>query len=226
MRIAVVIPAFNEGANLGGVLDALPRERVSQILVGDNRSTDATAEVARAHGATVIPAPAPGYGFACLCALTAVEPEVDTIVFLDADGSDCPEQMPALLRPIEEGRADLVIGSRLRGAREPGALPPHAAWGNRLACFLIGRLYGVEVSDLGPFRAVRREVLEDLDMQPAAFRWTTEMIVKAARKGYLVTEVPTGYRRRGGRSKISGTVRGSVMAGAAILDTVFRYAGR
>lgn len=226
MTVAVVIPAYNEETTIGAVLDALPREHLVQVLVGDNRSTDATAEVARAHGATVIPAPAPGYGFACLCALTAVRPEVDTIVFLDGDGSDCSEQMPALLTPLREGNADLVVGSRIRGVREPGALPSHAAWGNRLACFLIRRLYGVEVSDLGPFRAIRREVLEDLDMQPAAFRWTTEMIVKAARRGYLVTEVPTGYRRRGGRSKISGTVRGSVMAGMAILDTVFRYAGR
>lgn len=223
MKVAVVIPALNEEENIGQVLAEIPCHLVSQIVVADNGSTDATAEIARAHGAEVVTAPVRGYGFACLAALERVSSEVDTLVFLDADGSDCPQEMAGLLRPIKEGRADLVIGSRVLGQREPGAMPWHALWGNLLATFLIRLLYRVQVTDLGPFRAIRRDVLERIQMERAGYRWTTEMIVKAALLGYRIEERPANYRRRGGQSKISGTALGSLRAAHGIIGTIFRY---
>ena len=224
MNIAVIMPALNEEAAIGGVLAAIPREDVGQILVADNGSRDATAEVARRHGAQVILAPRRGYGYACLAALAHLDPQIDTIVFLDSDGSDYPEELPQLLAPLRQNRADLVIGSRLLGVRQPGALPLHQHFGNWLASRVIGLLYAAQVTDLGPFRAIRRDLLERLDMRPAAYRWTTEMLVKSLRQGARVCEVPAAYRPRLGTSKISGTLRGSVLAGWAILTTALYYA--
>ncbi|REJ77129.1 MAG: glycosyltransferase family 2 protein [Acidobacteria bacterium] len=230
MRIDVVIPAFDEEHSLPRVLAALGRipadqARVQRVVVADNNSRDRTAEVAREGGAEVVPATRQGYGSACLAGLDHLRrtgpPEI--VVFLDADYSDHPEELPSLVAPILAGEADLVIGSRTLGTRERGALLPQARFGNLLACFLIRLLYGHRYTDLGPFRAVSWQALERLGMRDPDFGWTAEMQVKALRAGLRVTEVPVSYRRRVGRSKITGTLRGTVAAGYKIITTVLRY---
>lgn len=226
-RVAVVIPALNEEASLPSVLRDLPRESVGSVVVVDNGSTDRTAEVAAAGGAAVVVEPCRGYGSACLRGLAelaarpAGPPEV--VVFLDADYSDHPDELPLLLEPIRAGRADLVVGSRLTGRREAGAMPPQSVWGNRLACFLMKLLFRAHYTDLGPFRAVRWAALERLGMCDRNYGWTVEMQIKAARAGLRVCEVPVSYRRRIGESKISGTVTGSLKAGYKILYLIARY---
>ena len=221
MVVDCVIPALNEASSIGRVLDLLPRPLVRRAVVSDNGSTDGTAAVAREHGALVVSEPERGYGAACLRGLRALEGEPpDIVLFLDGDLSDDPSEAEALVEPIRAGRADLVIGSRTRGAREPGALTPQARFGNWLATRLIRSLYGVRYTDLGPFRAIRWEALRTLGMRDRAFGWTVEMQVKAARRGIRAEETPVRYRRRIGRSKISGTVSGSIQAGAAILGTI------
>jgi len=224
VRVAVIIPAHNEAASLPRVLGAIPRGLVEEIVVVDNASTDRTAESARAGGATLLHEPRRGYGAACLRGLDHLRtrrPEV--VVFLDADCSDRPEEMPLLLEPIARGEADLVIGSRLRGTRERGALLPQARLGNRVATILLRLLYGGRFTDLGPFRAIRFESLLRLGMVDRDFGWTVEMQVKALLAGLRVREVPVSYRRRVGRSKITGTLSGSVKAGVKILWTIGRY---
>ncbi len=224
MTVDAVIPALNEAESLGLVLDALPKLLVRRVVVADNGSTDATAEVARGRGAVVVFEPRRGYGAACLKALEAlVSDPPDVVLFLDADRSDDPAEAPAVLAPILEGRADLVVGSRVLGLREPGALSPHARFGNWLATRLIAAFYGARYTDLGPFRAIRYDALVGLGMKDRDFGWTVEMQVKAARRGLRHVEVPVRYRRRVGRSKISGTVGGSVRAGVKILSTVFAH---
>jgi glycosyltransferase involved in cell wall biosynthesis len=196
------------------------------VLVADNGSRDGTARVAREGGAEVVEAPRRGYGSACLAGLDYLRrtgaPEV--VVFVDADYSDHPDELPALVAPILSGQADLVIGSRLLGHREPGALLPQARAGNLVACLLIRLLYGHQFTDLGPFRAVRWQALEGLGMRDPDFGWTAEMQVKAVRKRLAIREVPVSYRRRLGVSKITGTVSGTLRAGYKILWTVARYA--
>ncbi|MFQ5670190.1 MAG: glycosyltransferase family 2 protein [Acidobacteriota bacterium] len=224
LSVGLIIPALNEEASLPLVLAGLPRERLARVLVVDNGSRDHTAEVARASGAEVTSEPRRGYGRACLAglrALAAQPPEI--VVILDADYSDRPEELPRLLDPIQEGRADLVIGSRLMGEREPGALPPHVLWGNRLATGLIRLLHRVHFTDLGPFRAIRWEALRRLRMQDPNFGWNVEMQIKAIRLGLRCVEVPVSYRKRVGVSKISGTVRGTLQAGTKILFSVGKY---
>jgi len=221
-RIAVLIPALNERESLPRVLDDLPREMLSEILVVDNGSTDGTGDVAREHGARVVREERRGYGRACLTGLDHLR-DVDIVVFLDGDYSDDPTELPDVVRPILEGRADLVIGSRTRGEREQGALLPQARFGNFLSVFLIETLCGETFTDLGPFRAVRRDALDRLEMVDEDFGWTVEMQVKAPRAGLRSVEVPVRYRRRIGTSKISGTVRGSVRAGEKILRTIWKY---
>lgn len=219
--VDAVIPAWNEAASVGQVLDALPRPPVRRVIVADNGSADATAAVAREHGATVVSEPRRGYGAACLKGIEALAQDPpDVVLFLDADLSDDPSEAPAVLQPILEGRADLVIGSRALGEREPGALAPHARFGNWLAARLLRALYGARYTDLGPFRAIRYDALQRLGMGDRDFGWTVEMQVKAARHGLRHAEVPVRYRRRVGRSKISGTIAGSVRAGAKILGTI------
>ncbi len=223
--IDVVIPAFNEEESLPLVLRDIPRPPVRRIVVCDNRSGDATARVAREHGAEVVREERPGYGSACLRALAHLrenEPP-DIVVFLDADYSDHPDELPSLVAPILAGEADLVIGSRTLGRREAGALLPQARAGNLVACLLIRLLYRHRYTDLGPFRAVRWSALELLEMADTNFGWTAEMQVKALRRGLRVTERPVSYRRRIGVSKITGTLYGTVMAGYKILWTVLRY---
>ncbi|TMQ62983.1 MAG: glycosyltransferase [Candidatus Eisenbacteria bacterium] len=221
IRVDAVIPAWNEAEAIALVLDALPRPLVRRIVVCDNGSTDGTAEIARAHGAVVVHEPRRGYGAACLRALAALEADPpDVVLFLDADMSDDPAEAAQILEPILTGRADLVIGSRTLGEREPGALTPQARFGNWLATRLLLALYGARFTDLGPFRAIRFRSLRDLGMRDRDFGWTVEMQIKAARAGLRTAEVPARYRRRIGRSKISGTVSGSVRAGIKILGTI------
>ncbi|MEM8864169.1 MAG: glycosyltransferase family 2 protein [Planctomycetota bacterium] len=227
-RIAVIVPAFNEEASLPLVLGDLPA--VGHVVVVDNNSTDATAQVATECGATVIEEPRRGYGSACLAGIRAVkelqatsETPPEVIVFLDGDYSDHPEELPMLVAPLFAGEADLVLGSRLAGDRERGAMPPQSVWGNRLACFLMRLLFGARYTDLGPFRAIRIDALNQIGMVDTNFGWTIEMQIKAVQHGLRVQEIPVRYRRRVGVSKISGTVSGTVRAGTKILWTVARY---
>jgi glycosyltransferase involved in cell wall biosynthesis len=219
--VDAVIPALDEEAAVGGVLDALPRPPVRRVVVCDNGSRDRTVDVARLHGADVVREPQRGYGAACLRALGALASDPpDVVLFLDADGSDDPSEALHLLGPILEGRADLVIGSRTLGPREPGAMTPQARFGNWLASGLLRKLYGVRATDLGPFRAIGYRPLLALDMRDRDFGWTVEMQVKAARAELRLVEVPVRYRRRIGRSKISGTLTGTIRAGLKILGTI------
>jgi glycosyltransferase involved in cell wall biosynthesis len=228
LAIDVVIPALNEEASLPLVLADLPRPPVRRVVVADNGSRDGTARVAREAGAEVVAAPRPGYGSACLAGLAHLRQTgpPDVVVFVDADYSDHPDELPLLVEPIAAGRCDLVIGSRVLGRRERGALLPQARAGNLLACLLIRLLYGHSYTDLGPFRAARWAALERLGMADPDFGWTAEMQVKALREGLAVAEVPVSYRRRTGVSKITGTVSGTLAAGTKILWTVLRYSRR
>lgn len=223
--VDVIIPAFNERESLPLVLADLPAELVRRVIVVDNGSTDGTAAAAARFGASVVHEARKGYGSACLAGIAALErppgpPEV--VVFLDADHSDHAEELASLVQPIADDRADLVVGSRALGRCEPGALLPQARLGNLLAAWLIRWLYGLHVTDLGPFRAIRWTTLCSLAMADTNFGWTAEMQVKAARAAVRYQEVPVSYRRRVGVSKITGTVSGTLRAGWKILYTVFR----
>lgn len=224
-RIAVLIPALNEEASLPYVLADLPKEIVDEIVVIDNGSVDHTAAVARAAGATVISEPRRGYGSACLAGLDYLKSKTpDIVVFLDADYSDHPDELPTVVRPIISEGYDFVIGSRTKGRAEPGALLFQSRFGNALATFLIRLLYGFAYSDLGPFRAIRFPQLLALRMTDRTYGWNVEMQIKAVRRKLRITEVPVRYRKRaGGESKVSGTLRGTLSAGYKILWTVFRY---
>lgn len=224
-RILVIIPAFNEARAIGKVIGDIPRDLVEEIVVVNNASTDETEENARAAGATVLREERRGYGWACLCGISyAKTKRPDIIVFLDGDYSDHPEEMTQLVAPILQREADFVIGSRMIGDREPGAMLPQALFGNRLACFLMRLFWGVRYTDLGPFRAIRFDNLIALDMQDKTFGWTIEMQIKAALAGLRSTEIAVSYRKRVGVSKITGTVKGTVKASAKILWTIARYA--
>ena len=225
MKVAVVIPALNEQAALPLVLADLPWSLLERVVVADNGSTDDTAALAKSGGAEVVHEARRGYGSACLAGLAHLEaapPEV--VVFLDADYSDHPEELSALIAPIRDEQVEMVIGSRVLGNREAGALLPQARVGNWLACTLLRWLYRVHYTDLGPFRAIRWSSLRALEMVDTNYGWTVEMQVKAARRGLPYMEVPVSYRRRVGKSKITGTIRGTLSAGTKILWTIFRYA--
>ncbi len=221
MNTVVIIPAYNEEASIKKVIEAIEKKYVSRIIVVDNASTDGTAECARQAGAEVFYEPKRGYGQACLRGIQE-SGNAEILVFLDADFSDDPRLLVYLLEPIIKDDIDLVIGSRVLGKREPGALPPHALFGNHLACFLIRLLYGYRFTDLGPFRAVKKSALDYLGMRDTNYGWTVEMQVKAAKCGLRCTELAVPYRKRIGRSKISGTLLGSAKAGYKILWTIFR----
>lgn len=222
LTIDVLIPALNEEKSLPLVLAALPDGWVRRVVVVDNGSTDSTADVARKGGAIVVEELQKGYGAACLAGLRHLSSEPpDVVVFLDADFSDYPQELPRVVEPIAAGDAQLVIGSRTIGERQKGALLPQAVFGNKLACTLVEALYGYAFTDLGPFRAVTWGALQQIDMRDEDFGWTVEMQVKAARLGIPAVEVPVSYRKRVGVSKITGTIRGTVLAGHKILYTIF-----
>lgn len=227
-QVWLVIPALNEEASIGRVIAALPGR--PRVVVCDNGSTDRTAGVARAANATVVREERRGYGQACLTALAEVARQgaapQDLVAFLDADFSDDPAELDLVLAPLREGQADLVIGSRVLGECEPGALLPQARWGNWLATRCIQWVTGVRFTDLGPFRALRHSSLEQLQMADRAYGWTVEMQLKAAAAGLRCVEVPVSYRRRIGRSKITGTARGTILASVTILSILGRWMWR
>jgi glycosyltransferase involved in cell wall biosynthesis len=239
-KVAVIIPALNEAEALPKVLADLPR--VGLVIVVDNGSEDETAEVARDWGATVVREPERGYGAACLGGLATlhsivgsqgesvrqhgVVEEIEVVAFLDADYGDHPDRLPEIVMPILNNEVDFVLGSRILGKREPGSMPLQAVVGNRLACFLMKRIWGVRYTDLGPMRAMRYSVLKRLEMADRNFGWTVEMQIKAAREKVTFREIPVPYRRRVGVSKISGTLSGTIKAGYKILYTIYRYGRR
>lgn len=219
LTVTAIIPTLNEAESIGPVLAAIPADVVDEVIVVDGGSTDDTAAIARAAGARTIHEPRRGYGRACAAGLAAAQGAL--VVFLDGDGADDPAQIPNLLAPILAGEAHMVLGSRLAGEMEPGAMLWHQHLGNWLSAWLIRRLYGLRLTDLGTFRAVDRDRLLELGMENMTYGWPTEMIVKAARQGWRVVEVPVRYRPRlGGRSKISSTVRGTALAAYHILGTI------
>ena len=224
--VAIIIPALNETATIADLVAETRRQGVAWVIVVDNGSTDGTAGAARTAGAEVVSEPRRGYGYACAAgAGRALDLGAATLVFMDGDGSARPAELPWLLAPLADGTADLVLGSRVRGGAERGALAPHQRFGNALTAALMRRLYGLAVTDLGPYRAIRADLLRALDMREMTYGWPTEMTVKAARRGARVVEVPiTWANRRAGRSKVSGTVRGSVLAAVYILGVTLRYA--
>ena len=221
-RISVIIPAYNEESSIGLVLDALPQEKIHEIIVVDNCSTDATARVAQEHGARVVKEPRKGYGSACLKGIEELDAP-DIVVFIDGDFSDFPEEIVLLISPIETGEKDFVLGSRMILPKSQLALLPQARYGNRLAVFLIKLFFKYEFTDLGPFRAIRYSSLMSLGMQDRDFGWTVEMQIKALRNGLRIHEVPVNYRKRVGISKITGTLSGTIRAGTKIIYTIFKY---
>jgi glycosyltransferase involved in cell wall biosynthesis len=222
MRVSVVIPTHNEAQSIGRVLADLPADIVTEVLVVDSNSSDGTPEIASKMGARVIQEPRRGYGRACLTGLAAAT-NPDVVVFLDGDYSDRPAELPLLLAPIINGRADITMGSRLGKQSIPGALPWHAAFGNRLAAVLIRLLYGLRITDLGPFRGARADVLRGLALEETTYGWAVEIILKGALAGFRIVEVPVSYYPRIGKSKISGTLRGTVGAAWFIISLIVRY---
>jgi glycosyltransferase involved in cell wall biosynthesis len=225
LRVSVVIPTHNEAEAIGRVLADLPANLVTEVIVVDSNSTDGTPDLARKMGALIVQEPRRGYGRACLTGI-ANSQDPDVVVFLDGDYSDRPSELPILLAPIIEGRADITLGSRLGSNSIPGALPWHQAFGNRLAAVLITLLYGVKITDLGPFRAGRADVLRTLALEETTYGWAVEMIVKGAIAGFRIVEVPVSYHARIGKSKISGTVKGTIGAAWFILSRIVLYSFR
>ena len=222
MRVSVIIPTRNEAEAIGRVLADIPSDLVNEVIVVDNHSSDETAAIAARMGARVISEARRGYGCACLTGLACASAP-DVVVFLDGDYSDRPAELPLLLAPITAGRADITIGSRLAGPRTPGALRWHALFGNWLAATLITHLYGLQISDLGPFRAARADILRAVELEETTYGWAVELILKGAIRGFRIVEVPVSYHPRIGKSKISGTLRGTIGATWFILSLIARY---
>jgi glycosyltransferase involved in cell wall biosynthesis len=225
-RIAAVIPALDEAQSIARVVEGLRAQALlasGEIIVVDNGSTDGTGEIARGAGARVVREERRGYGYACLAGVLAAAAEV--IVLLDGDASDDPDDLPRVLEPLLKGEADLVVGSRVAepGSRARGSMTWQQIFGNHLAAFLMRALYGVRVSDVGPFRTIRRADLLALEMREMTYGWPSEMIVKSARAGYRYREVPVRYRRRLGVSKVGDTLIGSLKVGWRIISTILRY---
>lgn len=225
-EIVVIIPAYNEENSVGRVIGEIPKDLVSEIIVVNNNSNDQTATVAQAAGATVLDELRQGYGFACLRGIEYLKntrKKTDIVVFIDADYSDHPEEMHQLVAPILKGDVEMVIGSRTLGKKEQGSMTPQQVFGNWLATKLIKWFYGVVYTDLGPFRAIKYDRLIDLNMCDETYGWTVEMQVKAAKHGLKTTEIPVSYRVRVGKSKISGTIKGTILAGYKIITTIFKH---
>jgi len=222
MKAILIMPALNEAAVVGDLVRRAPRDVITDVIVVDNGSTDATATAARDAGAWVVSEPKRGYGAACFAGVTALPPDADVAVFLDADGSQRPEEIPLVLDPVVTGRADLVLGARQLAGRHPA----HAAAGTRLVARLVAWRWRAPITDFGPLRAIRVDLLRRIDMQDRAFGWPVEMVVKAAALGARILEVPVSHAPRlAGRSKVSGTLLGTIRAGYAFLSTALR-AGR
>ena len=225
--IKLVIPAFNEEYSIGLVLQAIPEGVCTEIIVVDNNSNDNTAAIAKENGATVLFQKLPGYGNACLKGLDYIRENkgCDIVVFLDGDYSDYPEELPKLLAPIINEEADMVIGSRIQSLRQPGSMTPQQVFGNWLAVFLIRLFFRHRYTDLGPYRTITWQALEKLKMEDKNYGWTVEMQVKAVKQNLRSVNLPVKYRKRaGGESKVSGTLKGSVLAGIKIIKTIFKYA--
>lgn len=223
MRVSLIIPALNEADCLGQLLNEVPLDQVYQVIVVDNGSTDNTADVARKAGAVVVEEPRRGYGFACAAGAAAAEGDV--LVFMDGDGSFVPGELIDLLKPISQDKADLVLGARRFQNSERDVMPPHQRFGNRLFAWLLRRRYGLTLTDLGPFRAIGRELLLALDMQEHTYGWPLEMIIKIACARKRIIELPVTYRPRfAGQSKVSGTLRGTVLSAYRYFRVMFRYA--
>jgi glycosyltransferase involved in cell wall biosynthesis len=222
-KISVIIPALNEEESIGQVLNDIPGEIVEEVIVVDNGSSDNTVTVSKGLGANVILEPLKGYGAACLRGISILKQDTDIVVFLDADYSDYPQDLHTVVKPIINDNADMVIGSRMSGEREKGALLPQAIFGNKLATFLIRLFWGFKYTDLGPFRAIKYRDLLALNMTDKNFGWTVEMQIKALKKRLRIVEVPVRYRKRIGKSKITGTFSGTVRAGVKIIYTIFKY---
>jgi glycosyltransferase involved in cell wall biosynthesis len=220
--ISVIIPAYNEEHSIGRVLNDLPKEKLKEIIVVNNASTDNTAEVARINGATVVEERCRGYGAACLRGISVVS-DSDIVVFVDGDYSDYPEELDQLIKPITENRADFVLGSRMIYPESREALLPQARYGNKLATFLIYIFFGYRFTDLGPFRAIRFDSLKQINMVDTDFGWTVEMQIKAIKNNLRIEEIPVHYRKRIGISKITGTISGTFKAGVKIMYTIFKY---
>jgi len=223
--VSVIIPALDEEEPIAGVVrECFATGLPNEVIVVDNGSTDRTAERAREAGARVVTAPR-GYGRACAAGVRALSPKCDIVVFLDGDGSDAPAFLNQLIEPVAQGTHDFVIGSRTRGQREPGSMNLQQIFAGRVAGLILRLLYGVRYTDMSPFRAIRRDALERLDMREQTYGWNLEMQMKAARDGLRVLEIPVNHRRRaGGESKVSGTLRGTFVAGARIAATLVRVA--
>ena len=225
--ISVIIAALNEEEAIANVINSVPKDLADEIVVVDNGSKDRTAEIARAAGARVITEPIPGYGRAFRAGLRSISPKCGIVVFLDGDGSDCPEMMYRLVTPIVEGKCDFVVGSRTRGNREAGSMIFHQIVAGYMIGVLLRLLYGVHSTDMGPFRAIRRDTLDKLNLREETYGWPLEMQMRAARARVRTVEVPVDYRRRaGGHSKIAGTVRGTILASTRLLTTFARIAIR
>ncbi len=224
MKVAVIIPAYNEAPSISKVVNAIPLEINATIIVVNNGSTDNTVEEAIRAGAIVLDESRKGYGWACLKGIEyANEQQAEIMVFMDGDFSDFPSEMSILIEPIVAGKMDFVLGSRVLGERERGSLTPQQVFGNWLATRLIRIFYGARFSDLGPFRAIRSNTLNSLKMSDKTYGWTIEMQIKAAKKKLRFCEVPISYRKRIGVSKVSGTLKGTVLAGIKIIWAVFKY---
>lgn len=224
MKVAVIIPALDEAGCIADLVAEVAAQPVDHIIVVDNGSTDDTASLARQAGARVVREPSRGYGYACAAGAAAAG-DADVLVFLDGDGSFLPRETSGLLAPLREGCADLVLGSRVLGSIAPGAMPPHQMFGNWLVAHLVRALYGLRITDLGPYRAIRSDLLQALHMREMTYGWPVEMIVKAARRRARILEVPVSYRPRlAGQSKVGGNLRGTVLATYHILATTLRHA--
>lgn len=222
--ITVIIPAFNEEKSIGKVVSDIPRDLIEHVIVVNNNSNDNTVEVAKSAGAIVLDEPRRGYGWACLKGIEkSRELKTDIVVFMDGDYSDYPEEIVKVIAPILEDNHDMVIGSRVLGKREKGSLTPQQVFGNRLATKLIRLFYGARFTDLGPFRAIKSDALEQLKMADKTYGWTIEMQIKASKEKMKFCEVPVNYRKRIGISKVSGTIKGTVLAGIKIIFAIFKY---